>query len=115
MNAVCLKEIDEVVQEGKFNFNEINWDHISIEAKDLISKMLCTDPPTRLTIDGVLDHPWMTQDGTSLNIFASLCKVFICVSSPPELDEIVTPEKIRKEVKHARERRRALGTVQAVL
>lgn len=34
-------------------------DHISISAHDLVSKLLSVDPQERLTIDDVLDHPWM--------------------------------------------------------
>lgn len=35
------------------------WKSISSNAKDLVLKMLAPNPHNRLTIEQVLDHPWM--------------------------------------------------------
>ena len=32
---------------------------LSIEGKQILAGMLCKDPTERLTIDQVLDHPWL--------------------------------------------------------
>lgn len=34
---------------------------VSAEAKDLISKLLQRDPTKRITLDGVLEHPWVKK------------------------------------------------------
>lgn len=44
----------------KFTFPEMKWKDISVEAKDLISNMLC-DPDKRLTAQQVLQHDWVTN------------------------------------------------------
>lgn len=36
--------------------------YLSDSSKDLISKMLVTDPLKRITISGIRNHPWFTQD-----------------------------------------------------
>merc|ERR1711865_734698 len=35
--------------------------HVSAEARDLISKLLVKDPKRRLSLDGVLQHPWILR------------------------------------------------------
>ena len=35
--------------------------HVSNEAKDLLSKMLCMDPSTRITLPKVIGHPWLSH------------------------------------------------------
>ena len=32
---------------------------LSIEGKQILAGMLCKDPTKRLTVDQVLDHPWL--------------------------------------------------------
>jgi len=44
---------------GDFSVDEPEWDLISASAKDLICGMLELDPSERLTMEAVLDHPWM--------------------------------------------------------
>lgn len=48
----------ELVKAGNFSFPSPGWDPISAEAKDLISKILVTDPEKRFTVDQCLDHGW---------------------------------------------------------
>jgi len=35
--------------------------HVSSAAKDLLKKMLMVDPESRITLDGVLKHPWLKR------------------------------------------------------
>jgi serine/threonine protein kinase len=35
---------------------------VSETAKDLIRQMMCVDPNKRLTMAGVLEHPWLADD-----------------------------------------------------
>ena len=47
------------IKQGDWNFNDSPvWSSISMEAKDLISKMLVVDPIVRLSAQGVLNHCW---------------------------------------------------------
>ena len=60
---------------GRFIFPHKDWHGISEGVKDLIRKMLVTDPAVRLTSEGVLSHPYinMPPEHTLLptNIFGS--------------------------------------------
>mmetsp|Transcript_22576 Transcript_22576/g.22326 ORF Transcript_22576/g.22326 Transcript_22576/m.22326 type:complete len:469 (+) Transcript_22576:13-1419(+) len=47
------------IATGKFSFPSPEWDSISFEAKDLITKMLTFDIETRVSARQALEHPWM--------------------------------------------------------
>lgn len=49
----------ESIQEGKYEFPDKDWAHISFGAKDLISKLLLRDAKKRLSAAQVLEHPWV--------------------------------------------------------
>lgn len=49
----------ESIQEGKYEFPDKDWAHISFGAKDLISKLLVRDAKQRLSAAQVLEHPWV--------------------------------------------------------
>ncbi|KAE8897273.1 hypothetical protein PF005_g6486 [Phytophthora fragariae] len=48
------------IKKGKFQFDSPYWDHVSDDAKDLISQMLIVDPEKRATVDQLLTHRWVT-------------------------------------------------------
>ena len=48
------------VQSARYKFDDDIWKDISPEAKDLISRLLRADPTERLTLEQVLEHPWMS-------------------------------------------------------
>ncbi|XP_051044451.1 MAP kinase-interacting serine/threonine-protein kinase 1 isoform X3 [Phodopus roborovskii] len=56
---VCQNKLFESIQEGKYEFPDKDWSHISNEAKDLISKLLVRDAKQRLSAAQVLQHPWV--------------------------------------------------------
>uniref|UniRef100_UPI0037E796FA MAP kinase-interacting serine/threonine-protein kinase 2b isoform X2 n=1 Tax=Semicossyphus pulcher TaxID=241346 RepID=UPI0037E796FA len=60
----CQNTLFESIQEGKYEFPEKDWAHISSSAKDLISKLLVRDAKNRLSASQVLQHPWV-QGGLS--------------------------------------------------
>ncbi|KAF4086319.1 hypothetical protein AMELA_G00105500 [Ameiurus melas] len=55
----CQSMLFESIQEGKYEFPEKDWAHVSSEAKDLISKLLVRDAKQRLSAEQVLQHPWV--------------------------------------------------------
>lgn len=56
----------ESIQEGKYEFPDKDWAHISFGAKDLISKLLVRDAKKRLSAAQVLEHPWVR--GVSVDV-----------------------------------------------
>ena len=54
-------EIMQNVQKGKFCFPKEEWDIMSNEVKDLITKMLTYEPSKRISAKKILEHPWFSQ------------------------------------------------------
>lgn len=46
------------IMEGRYHFHSPEWDDISAQAKDLISKLLVVHPKKRLTAEQALEHAW---------------------------------------------------------
>uniref|UniRef100_A0AAY4DRY5 non-specific serine/threonine protein kinase n=1 Tax=Denticeps clupeoides TaxID=299321 RepID=A0AAY4DRY5_9TELE len=55
----CQNNLFERIQEGKYEFPDREWAHISAGAKDLISQLLVRDATLRLSATQVLQHPWV--------------------------------------------------------
>uniref|UniRef100_A0A1A8BPL0 non-specific serine/threonine protein kinase n=1 Tax=Nothobranchius kadleci TaxID=1051664 RepID=A0A1A8BPL0_NOTKA len=55
----CQSQLFESIQEGKYEFPDKDWAHITEGAKDLISKLLVRDATLRLSAAQVLQHPWV--------------------------------------------------------
>jgi serine/threonine protein kinase len=65
------------IQAGKWKWLGRNWDKVSEEAKDLITKMLDPNPKTRPTVKECLAHPWFkTQVDVALDDVAEEIKKF---------------------------------------
>jgi calcium-dependent protein kinase len=54
-------EILNRIKTGKFVFPEEEWDNVSDEGKDLISKMLTFAPADRYSASQCLSHTWLTE------------------------------------------------------
>jgi len=54
--------ISEQILKGLYTFPDEFWSEVSETAKDLIRQMMCVDPNKRLTMAGVLQHPWLAND-----------------------------------------------------
>ncbi|XP_073144408.1 calcium-dependent protein kinase 17-like [Henckelia pumila] len=55
--------IFNAILQGHVDFSSDPWPSISNGAKDLVRKMLNSDPKQRLTAFQVLNHPWIKEDG----------------------------------------------------
>jgi calcium-dependent protein kinase len=54
------QEILRAVIRGEFEFEGDEWLEVSVEAKDLISKLICK-PESRLNAEEALQHKWIRQ------------------------------------------------------
>nr|XP_057928519.1 MAP kinase-interacting serine/threonine-protein kinase 1 [Doryrhamphus excisus] len=55
----CQSHLFESIQQGKYEFPDKDWAHITSTAKDLITKLLVRDAMQRLSAAQVLMHPWV--------------------------------------------------------
>uniref|UniRef100_A0ACD5VU87 Uncharacterized protein n=1 Tax=Avena sativa TaxID=4498 RepID=A0ACD5VU87_AVESA len=51
------------ILRGQIDFASDPWPRISSGAKDLVRKMLSSDPKKRISAYDVLNHPWIKEDG----------------------------------------------------
>ena len=57
---------NEQIMEGTYYpMTGVGWDTISNEAKDLVSKLLVTDPSKRMPVKNILKHPWFASANSS--------------------------------------------------
>lgn len=71
----------ESIQQGKYEFPEKDWAHITEGAKDLISKLLVRDATLRLSAAQVLKHPWVQGVSEPLGPHTrQCCLVFVFFS-----------------------------------
>ncbi|CAF2532740.1 unnamed protein product [Rotaria sp. Silwood2] len=71
--------LNEQILKGLYTFPDEFWSEVSAAAKDLIRQMMCVDPNTRLTIAGVLQHPWLADDHDNT---ARVEKIIFSASQP---------------------------------
>ncbi|PHU30746.1 Calcium-dependent protein kinase 3 [Capsicum chinense] len=57
------QSIFDAVLQGHLDFSSDPWPSISSSSKDLVKKMLRSDPRERIFAAEVLNHPWMREDG----------------------------------------------------
>ncbi|KAG9333377.1 hypothetical protein JZ751_012737 [Albula glossodonta] len=65
------KDMRKKIMTGSFDFPEDEWSQISEMAKDIVRKLLKVKPEERLTIDGVLAHPWLNCTEALDNVLPS--------------------------------------------
>jgi ribosomal protein S6 kinase alpha-5 len=58
--SLSTEEIMERIQSGQFSLDGPEWEGISPSARHLIEGLLTVDADSRLTLGGVLGHPWLT-------------------------------------------------------
>lgn len=55
-------ELFEIIKKGEYDFDAPAWKLISNEAKDLINRLLTTDPDKRITAEEIRVHPWISGE-----------------------------------------------------
>ena len=66
--AETQDELFSRIAIGKFKFDHKEFEMVSNECKDLITKMLVKDPKKRLTAQQVLQHEWFKKFDPSKDI-----------------------------------------------
>ena len=61
-------QLFKLIREARFEFDSPYWDPISSNAKDLIKGCLTVDEKKRLTMQGVLTHPWVSGAASKADI-----------------------------------------------
>ncbi|KAF5306977.1 hypothetical protein FQR65_LT07200 [Abscondita terminalis] len=64
--SACQDLLFHSIQEGRYEFPEPEWNHISTEAKHLISSLLVKIASQRIGASEVLSHPWLSRARDSL-------------------------------------------------
>lgn len=59
-----MNDLHELILNGKYTALE----NVTKEAVDIVSKILTVDAKKRLTVDQILEHPWLNEDSSSNNI-----------------------------------------------
>jgi serine/threonine protein kinase len=60
-NSKSNREVLERTARGIYKISGGEWDAISSDAKDLVQRMLTTNPLERITTAQILQHPWLRQ------------------------------------------------------
>merc|ERR1712032_986481 len=76
----CQLQLFKNIEQGKFDFPDKDWSHISVQAKDLIKRLLVNNAKKRLSAKDVLSHEWLNNNNSNNNNVA-----------------LSTPAKIRKD------------------
>mmetsp|Transcript_19920 Transcript_19920/g.28025 ORF Transcript_19920/g.28025 Transcript_19920/m.28025 type:complete len:333 (-) Transcript_19920:202-1200(-) len=63
------QKLYQQIKQGKYDFPDPYWQDITDSAKDLIKKMLTVDPDKRITIQQIMDHPWISGSAASTRQF----------------------------------------------
>ena len=68
MTYLLLSDFQVLLQDGEFVFPEAEWGHISVEAKDLISRLLVRDAKRRISAAEVTRHPWLDTNNNGEDV-----------------------------------------------
>jgi calcium-dependent protein kinase len=69
-------------KSGRVYFQAEHWENVSKNAIDLVTRMLDSNPSTRISIHDALAHPWITQNLSDVNQPAALQQKVILEGVP---------------------------------
>ena len=67
-NAPTEAEILQVVAQGTYSFDRVEWESVSENAKQLIRKMMTYDPKKRITAEEALNDPWFSKRRENIDL-----------------------------------------------
>jgi len=59
-------DLFKTIVKGSFDFKDAHWDNVTSDAKDLIAKLLVTDPTKRISAHDALRHSWIGAEANRL-------------------------------------------------
>ena len=63
----------ERIQAGQFSLEGSEWEGVSPAARDLIEGLLTVDADSRLTLEGIIRHPWLTPTSAPATPLLTSC------------------------------------------
>ncbi|XP_071444863.1 MAP kinase-interacting serine/threonine-protein kinase 1 isoform X2 [Hetaerina americana] len=82
----CQQLLFTSIQEGRYEFPERDWKHISEEAKSLVRQLLAKDAMMRPSAESILSHPWLADDK----------ETSAPIPTPVSSQTLTTPQIIRR-------------------
>lgn len=70
------KELVRAIIHGRYSFPAPEWDHVSGDAKDALTRMMEVDPKRRITPADALRHPWFRAAQSTTDLPNSKLKSF---------------------------------------
>merc|ERR1719480_380196 len=64
----CQLQLFKNIEQGKFEFPDKDWSHISAQAKDLIKRLLVKNAKKRLSARDVLRHEWLNSNNNNVTL-----------------------------------------------
>ncbi|KAJ7545739.1 hypothetical protein O6H91_08G007800 [Diphasiastrum complanatum] len=94
--------IFDAIRVGHVDFTDDPWPSISIGAKDVVKRMLRSNPKERCTATTILQHPWMREGGEAPdapldNVVLSRMKQFSAMNKLKKLALKVIAESLSEE------------------
>jgi len=65
-------ELFQEIRTGNWKFQEEDWEHISKDARNFVSKCLNVDPEQRWTVEEALESPWIHADADDSSIASAI-------------------------------------------
>lgn len=65
-------ELFQEIRTGNWKFQDEDWEHISKEAKDFVSRCLNVDPEQRWTVEEALESPWIRAEADDESIASAI-------------------------------------------
>ncbi|CAE7827161.1 CCAMK, partial [Symbiodinium microadriaticum] len=78
------------------------WDGISDEAKDLVDRMLNKDPQARISIEEILQHPWLSGIASTQNFGEEYVQRIRDLALRQKLKKVFTAHQVEDEHRYLR-------------
>lgn len=92
-------ELFKLIIAGKLVWKSPQFDKISVAAKDFISKLINTDPDSRMSAKKALEHPWLQEQASKEPTHESVAENLKTLTSESKA-RIKTHKKSRKKKDH---------------
>lgn len=87
----CQELLFNSIQDGLYEFPDIEWNGVSESAKDLIRHLLVRNPRKRYSAADVLQHPWVTSPPAATPLATpQILTRYICMLSCSGILHLVT-------------------------